>query len=190
LEKRQATLQLWICADETFQYVKPTIIFSGSRGPKSKLPWPDEAVWYEQFTNIRVAFQSSAWADEVFCEGDILNVAEDMRQANIQGEVAIGMDNHSAQRTPKMRRLYTDLGMLEIFTSANCTDCISPVDHHVGNFIQNHMKASYNKEVEENRDIWIAGCGGEEEEIEGANGTGAKILTEDADGEVALGSMD
>ena len=48
--------------------------------------------------------------------------------------------------------------MLPLFTPANCTDCTSPVDHHVGNFIQNHMKASYLKEVETNPHIWFLAC--------------------------------
>jgi hypothetical protein len=42
LEKRQATLQLWICADAERQYVKATICFRGSRGPGSRLPKPRE----------------------------------------------------------------------------------------------------------------------------------------------------
>ena len=37
LEKRHATVQLWICAEPGNQVIKPTIIFRGGRGPKSKL---------------------------------------------------------------------------------------------------------------------------------------------------------
>ena len=66
LEKRQATLQLWIVADAEHQYVKPSLIFRGSTGPKSKLPWPEEKALYDTLPDIRVYFQKNAWADEEF----------------------------------------------------------------------------------------------------------------------------
>ena len=162
LEKRQATLQLWICAEADIQPVKPTIIFRGSRGPKSKLPKAAEQALYDTLTNIRVAFQPNAWADEVFCADEILHVAADLKAAGVDGEVLIGMDNHSAQRTPDMLELYTALGMVPLFTAANCTDCISPVDHHIGRFIQSHMGRSYRVCLEANQAIWIAGSASDE----------------------------
>ena len=76
------------------------------------------------------------------------------------------MDNHSAQRTPEMLDLYKQLGLYPLFTPANCTDCTSPVDHHVGVWIQNHMKASYLREVENNPGVWMAGGGDVEIEDE------------------------
>jgi hypothetical protein len=162
LEKRQATLQLWICAEPGAQPVKPTIIFRGSRGPRSKLPWPVEKALYGNLNNVRVAFQPNAWADELFCADEILKVAADLESAGIDGEVLVGMDNHSAQRTPTMLDLYTSLGMVPVFTAANCTDCISPVDHHIGYFIQSHMGRSYRASMEAEQDIWIAGSGSDE----------------------------
>ena len=111
---------------------------------------------YETLMHIRVAFQAKAWADEKFCYFDALNVAADIRDAGITEEVCIGMDNHGAQRTPQMIELYEQLGLMPLFTPANCTDCTSPVDHHVGNWIQRHMRASYIKEVEKNPHIWMA----------------------------------
>ena len=164
LDKRQATLELWICADASRQYVKPTIIFRGSRGKTSRLPKKKEKELYETLTNIRVAFQPNAWADEQFCEEHILRVAEDVRAAGITGEIAIGMDNHSSQRTPNMLNLYSKLGFVPIFTPPECTDCTSPVDHHVGRFIQMHMKASYTAEVSVNPEIWIAAPNDQESE--------------------------
>ena len=157
LEKRQATLQLWICAEGGMQVVKPTIIFRGARGPKSKLPWAAEKALYETLHNIRVAYQPNAWADGVFCSEEILRVAADLHAAGVEGEVLIGMDNHSAQRTQEMLDLYEALGMVPVFTSANCTDCISPVDQHIGRFIQQHMGRSYRVSVEQEQSIWIAG---------------------------------
>ena len=52
--------------------------------------------------------------------------------------------------------------MVPIFTAANCTDCISPGDHHVGRYIQTHMGRSYRQAVENNPDIWIASSAAEE----------------------------
>ena len=172
LEKRQATLQLWICAEAGRQYVKPSIIFRGSRGPRSKLPWADEKAHYDGLTNIRVTFQACAWADGRFCEEEIFKVAADIRAAGVEGEVMIGMDNHSAQRTPAMLALYTKLGLVPVFTSANCTDCISPVDHHIGRYIQQHMGRSYGNAIENNPEIWIAS--NVDEELEDPTCRGAK----------------
>ena len=77
---------------------------------------------YVRLTNIRVAFQPNAWADGVFCADEIVKMAADLQAAGIEGEVLIGMDNHSAQRTPAMLALYESLGMVPVFTAANCTD--------------------------------------------------------------------
>jgi hypothetical protein len=156
LEKRQATLQMWICADGAKQVIKPTIIFRGKVSARSKLPWAEEAAVYATLPNIRVAFQPCAWADEDFCTKDILNVASDLEAAGVQGEVVIGMDNHSSQRTAAIRDLYESLGMFALYTPADCTDCVSPVDHHVGNFIQEHMAKAYQKEINDHPEVWIA----------------------------------
>ena len=69
LEKRQATLQLWICASGDHQVIKPTIIFRGPahKGPRTKVPWAEEEALYASLKSIRVAFQSKAWADGEFC---------------------------------------------------------------------------------------------------------------------------
>jgi hypothetical protein len=166
LEKRQATLQLWICADEHGQHVKPTIIFRGGRTAKAKLPWPEEKALYDSLPQLRVAFQSNAWADEIFCEAEIYKVIHDMRMGGITGEIMVGMDNHSAQRTETMLAHYHTLGVIPLFTAANCTDCISPVDHHIGRHIQKHMGRSYTKAVQDNPQIWIASSA--EVEIEDA----------------------
>ena len=84
-------------------------------------------------------------------------MAADLQAAGVEGEDLIGMDNHGAQRTKEMLELYEALGMVPVFTSANCTDCISPVDQHIGRFIQQHMGRSYRASVESEQSIWIAG---------------------------------
>jgi len=159
------------------QYVKPTLIFRGRAGPRSKLPWPAESVFYASLNNIRVAYQKNAWADQDFCEEEILEVAADIRAAGVEGEVLIGMDNHSAQRTPYMLALYATLGLVPVFTSANCTDCISPVDHHVGRYIQTHMGRSYRTAVETSPEIWIASSANEElEDVQSTSAMARRML--------------
>jgi hypothetical protein len=130
------------------------------------VPWAEEEALYATLRNIRVAFQNKAWADGEFCEAELLKVAEDLAAAGILDEVLIGMDNHSAQRTAAMLAFYEALQMVVVFTAANCTDCISPVDHHVGRFIQTHMGRSYQAAVERDPHIWRADS--EDQEIEDA----------------------
>jgi hypothetical protein len=165
LEKRQSTLQLWICADtSTNQPIRPSIIFRGKRG--GRLPWAKEKAVYDALTNIRVHFQQNAWADEEFCYEDLLEAACDLAAAGYTDgeEILAGMDRHKAQKTVRMKELYTQLGMVPVYTPPGCTDCVSPVDHHVGRQIQNFMAARYQEELERNPHIWLAG--GEEEDNE------------------------
>ena len=59
LEKRQATLQLWICANTADgQPIRPAIIFRGTRG--GRLPNRAEAAAYAHLTNIRIFYCTSA----------------------------------------------------------------------------------------------------------------------------------
>lgn len=153
LEKRQATLQLWICADPDQQCIRPALIFRGKRdGP---LPWPQEQAHYDEHPNIRVHFQKNAWADSDFVRQDLAEVAQEMFNGGVVGEALVGMDNYSAQKTPTIMSRYNDFGMIPLFTPAGCTDCVSPVDHHVGVHIQRHMAAAYRKEVLNNPENWI-----------------------------------
>jgi DNA-directed RNA polymerase subunit N (RpoN/RPB10) len=103
-----------------------------------------------------VHFQKNAWADGNFCRADILEVAGDMYAAGSDGEVVIGMDNYSAQRTSTMESLYNGLGMVPLYTPPGCTDCCSPVDHHIGRFIQERMSKMYDAEILAHPEIWIA----------------------------------
>lgn len=156
LEKRQATLQLWICADvSTTQPIKPSIIFRGTRG--GRLPWKREQDVYDTLTNIRVHFQKNAWADEEFCYEDLLGAGEDLHAAGYTAdeEVLMGMDRHGAQKTERMKELFNQLGAVPVYTPPGCTDTVSPVDHHVGRFIQNFMADCYQKELEKNPHIWL-----------------------------------
>ena len=61
--------------------------------------------------------------------------------------------------------------MIPLFPTANCTGCISPVDHHIGRHIQIYMSRCYDAEVAANPGIWIAS--NEDQEIEDANSSSA-----------------
>ena len=127
------------------------------------MPWASEKAVYDTLTNIRVHFQTSAWADEEFCYEDLLEAACDLTAAGYTDdeEILAGMERHSAQKTERIKEMYIQLGMVPVFTPPGCTDCVSPVDHHVGRNIQNFMAACYQRELERNPHIWLAG--GEED---------------------------
>lgn len=77
-------------------------------------------------------------------------MAQDLVAAGYESgeELLAGMDRHAAQKTLRMKQLYTELGMVPVFTPPGCTDCVSPVDHHVGRQLQNYMaKPCYQAEV-------------------------------------------
>ena len=73
----------------------------------------------------------NAWADERI----MLDWLEDFRQTTLDnnvGEVLLGMDNHKAQITMTFRHVMDCLHVVPAYTPPNCTDCVSPVDRHVG----------------------------------------------------------
>ena len=48
------------------------------------------------------------------------------------------------------------LGVVPVFTPPNCTDVISPCDHHVGNWLKRTMAGFYHIELGLNRHVWYA----------------------------------
>jgi len=122
------------------------------------LPKREEAAVYKGLTNIRVAFQKCAWADEQFCCENILDVCKDLINAGYKEdeEILVDMDNYSAQRTEKMMRMYRELGLHPLFTPPGCTDCVSPIDHHVGRHLQQYMAKKYQEEILVNPHVWLA----------------------------------
>ena len=159
--KRFCTLQVTICA-APHQPVKLEIYFRGQGLRLSR----EERLFYSSLPNLTVRFQQNAWADERIMTDYIL----DFREATLdQGEVLLGMDGHGAQITPLCRKLYEHLGIFEVITPANCTDCISPVDKNVGQSLKQKIGARYETEYREFRDAWgdFDDDDDEEEEIDG-----------------------
>ena len=153
--KRFCTLQVTICADPANQRVKLEVYFRGRGLRLSK----EEKEFYETLGNINVRFQQKAWADERIMTKYIM----DFRESTLdQGKVMLGMDGHGSQITPLCRMMYRHLGIFEIITPPNCTDCISPVDKNVGQALKQKIARKYEKEYrgrhEECMSLWGPGC--------------------------------
>jgi hypothetical protein len=146
-DKRFCTLQVTICAQGDQQRVKLEIIFRGQGLTLSA----EERACYAGLDNVNIRWQKKAWADEKITMEYLLA----FREATLdQGEVLLGMDNHGAQMTPACRAFFELMGIQPVFTPANCTDCTSPVDHHVGQALKLKIGARYQKALEADRDAW------------------------------------
>ena len=145
--KRFCTLQVTICADPSANPVKLEIIF---RGKGLRLSEEEKAA-YAALPNITVRWQDKAWANECV----ILDYLMDFREATMHlGEVLLGMDNHGSQRTPACETFMELFRIVAAFTPANCTDCCSPVDHHVGKLLKELINAMYEEEYDKNCFFW------------------------------------
>ena len=150
--KRSATLQVTICADPRGQVVKLEIYFRGMGLQLTE----EELDHYDSLTNIRVRFQPTAWADEDIC----LEYLQDFRADTIHlGEVLLGMDRHSAQSTFLCEGFMERYGIVPAYTPANCTDVVSPVDHHVGAGIKRKMYAMYEAAFDSDPDKFTSPAG-------------------------------
>ena len=58
------------------------------------------------------------------------------------------MDNHGSQQTPLMRVLMHALDVEYVFTPANCTDAVSPVDRNVGQALKEKVYAMQEEELD------------------------------------------
>jgi hypothetical protein len=127
-DKRQATLQLTIRAKGK-QIVKPELFFFG-QGIQIQ---PEETAFYDALDTIKIRWQKNAWADERIC----VEYFDDFREQTMPlGEVLLGMDNLRAQTTATCRSILQLLDVVYALTPADCTDAVSPVDHHVGRWFE------------------------------------------------------
>ena len=105
----------------------------------------DERAYYESLPNVNVRWQKKAWADE----GYMVDYLVAFREATLdRGEVLLGMDRHGSQKTPAIRTFYDLTGIVPAFTPANCTDCTSPVDKHVGQTLKVKIGRKYHEWLE------------------------------------------
>jgi hypothetical protein len=145
--KRFCTLQVCICAQADQQRVNIEIYFRGQGLHLSQ----EEKDCYAALPNINVRFQRKAWVDEVIA----MEWLEYFRKATLdQGEVLLGMDNHSSQRTPMCESFMDLMQIVPAYTPANCTDCTSPVDRNVGQAIKLKIAKRYHATYRANKSQW------------------------------------
>ena len=145
--KRFCTLQVTICAEPENQKVSIEIYFRG----KGKRLSEEETALYAALPNVKVRWQDKAWCDEQIA----MEYLESFREQTLDdGEVLLGMDNHSSQSTPQCRAFMDLMGIVPVFTPSNCTDCVSPVDRNVGQAIKLKIAALYEEEYARNRVRW------------------------------------
>ena len=126
LDKRQATLQLCIRA-EGDQHVRLGIIFKGTGQGATQ----EEKDLYRSLSNlIFVYWQPNAWADEEVMMHWLDQFNADT--SSVHDEILLGMDNHGAQQTVAFRDKLRQSNKVAAYTPPNCTDVVSPCDHHVG----------------------------------------------------------
>ena len=147
--KRMCTLQVTVCAEPNKQ-LPLEIIFKNKSGSDEHLT-AEERAHYASLPNIRVRWQKSAWADESI----MLDYFRDFRLDTINdGEVLLGMDRHGSQKTTACRAFMALTHIVPAFTPPNCTDCTSPVDHHIGQTLKTMIADKYDRDYERDEDSW------------------------------------
>jgi hypothetical protein len=106
-----------------------------------------------------VYFQPKAW-----CDGFVAArwLEQFQQETSHLGERLLGMDGHLPQTTQHCRDLMDQFNIIPAVTPPECTDCISPCDHHVGQRIKQLMGQFYRAELRANRNSWCMppGLGG------------------------------
>ena len=112
-DKRFCTINVTLCANAGTQDVAIELIFSNDTGGEGISA--DEKAFYEQFDDVKVRWQPKAWADESI----MIDYVRDFRMQTIdKGEVALVLDNHGSQQTPRMRNM---MDIEYVLTPPNCT---------------------------------------------------------------------
>lgn len=146
--KRMCTLQVCICAKADQQAMKLEIIF---RGIGDRLKSCERQLYDSLEPIITVRFQKKAWADEDY----MLEWFERFREQTLDlGEVLLGMDGHGSQKTPMCMAFMQAMGIIPAFTPADCTDCVSPVDSHVGQTLKLKIAKRYDAAYAANTAEW------------------------------------
>ena len=152
--KRMCSLQVCICAEPSQQVVALEVIFKGTG---TRLTAEEKAL-YESLP-ITIRFQKKAWADEMY----MIEWFERFREQTLDlGEVLLGMDGHGSQKTPLCMAFMQAMDIVPAFTPANCTDCVSPVDSHVGQTLKRKIAKRFDATYADNQSEWDrpAGEGG------------------------------
>ena len=149
--KRFCTLMITLRAEGP-QIVNIEIIFRNDS--EGHCITQDELDYYASLSNLTVRWQKKAWSDERIAHATLL----DFRKQTMElGDVALGMDNHGAQSTPSCREFMAFTDVQPIYTPAECTDCVSPVDRHMAEAIKVMVKDMFDEAYEEDDDEWDEG---------------------------------
>jgi hypothetical protein len=146
-DKRFCTIQVTLCADNV-NTVPVELIFASDSGGEAMSQ--EEKDFYKAYPNIKVRWQSKAWADEPIC----IDYIVDLREHTIdKGSIALIMDNHSAQSTPRIQNIMQHFEINYVYTPAGCTDCVSPIDRNVGQWLKERVYRYQDEELDipENR---------------------------------------
>jgi len=100
----------------------------------------------------RVYFQPNAWADELFMFDWLEQFVNDT--ASLPEEKLLAADGHGAQKTPEFRRRVKAANTRMVYTPPDCTDCVSPCDHHVGALLKYYISQYYTMDFEQNHEAW------------------------------------
>ena len=151
-DKRMCTLNITLCANPSGQDVRIEVIFRGLGPENGGRIDQQELDLYAQHPNVKVRWQKKAWADHGICLDYIL----DFREQTIgKGPVALFMDRHGSQQTPMVRMVMDILDIKYVFTPANCTDCVSPVDRNVGQALKQKIYKMQEHELDlEGNEHW------------------------------------
>ena len=113
------------------------------------MPQEEKDFYAAQFPDINIRWQAKAWADSPVMMDWLMDFRE---QTLAKGEVALLMDNHGSQRIDEFRTTAELMNVNVVYTPANCTDCVSPVDRNVGKWIKD--RAYQLQEDELDTDDW------------------------------------
>jgi hypothetical protein len=144
-DKRFCTLQITVCADTSNQDVDIELIFRSSTRGRHSSYLLEKATYAAEYPNVVVSWQPKAWADQ----DTIVDFITCFRRVTLhKGEVALIMDNHGSQHTPWVRSVMHFLDILDVYTPANCTDCVSPVDRNIGQWLKNRVYQLQEEEMD------------------------------------------
>lgn len=148
-DKRFCTLQVTVCAQADDQDVCIELIFRNGTGGEG-ISAEEKALYEREYPGVRIRWQHKAWADEEICMDYVLDFR---RQTMAKGDVALILDNLGSQSTPGVRSFMHFLDITNIFLPANCTDCISPVDRNIGQWLKSKVYQMQEAELDldENR---------------------------------------
>lgn len=101
--------------------------------------------------DVDVLFQPKAWADDVTATASLKLFAEQTKEC---GEKMLEMDNLHGHKCQSYAKVAREERIEVAFSPEDCTDICAVNDHHLGKIVKDHMKASYRRDYQNNREAW------------------------------------